>query len=56
MNSDVEVIGVVIHTGMDPAARQLSGIFSGSDNARVLIDRHKTRIEKLTDSIVTKFR
>jgi hypothetical protein len=55
-NSDIEVVGIVIHTGTDPAARQLSGMFSGSDVARLLIDRHKTRVERLTDSIVTKFR
>jgi hypothetical protein len=53
---DIEVVGVIVYTGNDQAARQAAGLFSGSGNARSLIDRDKIRVQHLVDMITTKFR
>jgi hypothetical protein len=56
MNGDIEVVGSVIFVGADQAAWQVSGLFSGSANARTLIDDHNIWIQALVDNITTMFR
>jgi hypothetical protein len=56
MNGDIEVVGSVIFVGPDQAARQASGIFAGSANARTLINEHSIPIQSLVDDVTTMFR
>jgi hypothetical protein len=55
MNGDIQVVGVVVYTGSNQAARQVSGLFAGSADAQLLIDQNKLRIQHITDIITTKF-
>lgn len=55
-DGDVQIVGLVTYTGIDQAARQASGVFAGSPNARLLVDQNKFRVQHLVDVVTTKFR
>jgi hypothetical protein len=47
------VVGALLYTGTDPAAKQLSAIFTGSDTVRKLIDTNETDVRTLLDQMTT---
>jgi hypothetical protein len=47
------VIGVLLYTGTDPAGKQLSAIFTGSDVVRELIEVNQTDVRALLDQLTT---
>lgn len=47
------VIGALLYTGTDPAGKQLSAIFTGSDTVRQLIDVNETDVRMLLDQLTT---
>lgn len=47
------VIGALLYTGTDPAAKQLSAVFTGSDAVRQLIDVNETDVRTLLDHLTT---
>jgi hypothetical protein len=50
---EIEVIGAIVYTGMDAAARQTSAFFGGSDAVFQLIDAHNLDVREIMDKITT---
>ncbi|KAI6102928.1 hypothetical protein F5141DRAFT_1065513 [Pisolithus sp. B1] len=46
---DIEIIGVVMYIGQDPAGHQTSGIFGGSEVIRNFINEHGVDVQALMD-------
>ncbi|KAI6043767.1 hypothetical protein EDC04DRAFT_2599865 [Pisolithus marmoratus] len=53
---EIEIIGVVMYVGQDPAGRQTSGIFGGSDVVRNFINQHTVDIHTLMDKYTSIFK
>jgi hypothetical protein len=45
----MEIVGAILYTGVDPAGRQLSAIFGGSENVLKLINGHETNVRSTLD-------
>lgn len=54
--NDIQLLGAVIYTGNNPAARQISAVFAGSDLCREVIDAHETSIRDVIDTITTELK
>jgi len=50
---DMEIIGAILYTGVDPAGRQLSAVFGGSKNIVNLINENETNIRLILDRLTT---
>ncbi|KZT01266.1 uncharacterized protein LAESUDRAFT_717588 [Laetiporus sulphureus 93-53] len=50
---NMEIIGVIIHTGTDTVARQLFTLFGGSQYVMSLIEKNKINVVKLLDDLTT---
>jgi hypothetical protein len=50
---EIEVVSVIIYTGMDAAARQTSAFFGGSDAVFRLIEAHNLDVREIMDKITT---
>ncbi|KIO06251.1 hypothetical protein M404DRAFT_24983 [Pisolithus tinctorius Marx 270] len=53
---DIEIAGVVMYVGQDPAGRQTSGIFGGSDIIRKYINDHAIDVWGLMDKYTAIFK
>jgi hypothetical protein len=56
MDGDIQVLGIAVYTGSNRAAQNLSGLFTGSDMARTLIDQNKIRVQNVINMITNKIR
>jgi hypothetical protein len=54
--SDIEMIGLLLYTGLDPAARQYSAVFSGSTFAKELIESKSVDVRQVVDVVTTEFK
>jgi hypothetical protein len=50
---DMEVVGAIIYKGTDPAGRQLSTVFCGSDVVRKLINDNEMDVRSFLDKLTT---
>jgi hypothetical protein len=53
---DIQVLGAVIYTGKDAAAKQISAVFAGSTLCREVIDSHETSIRDVVDNVTTELK
>ncbi|KAI6154747.1 hypothetical protein BKA82DRAFT_23306, partial [Pisolithus tinctorius] len=53
---DIEIVGVVMYVGQDPAGRQTSGIFGGSEMIRNFINENGINVQSLMDKYTTIFK
>ena len=49
---DITVLGVILYRGLDPAAKQLSGFFTGSDIFHQLIEDNAVDMHQLLDKLM----
>jgi len=56
MDGDIQVFGGVVYTGEDRHMQTLSGLFAGSNLARILINKHKSRVQNIINVISNKLR
>jgi hypothetical protein len=49
----LEVVGAILYTGTDPAGRQLSTVFGGSDAIRDLINENEADVRTFLDKLTT---
>ena len=52
----IEVVGAIVYTGPDGAARQTSTIFGGSELFQKLLDDNAVDVRKVIDRITTYFK
>jgi len=50
---DIKVVGMIVYTGMDAAARQTSVIFGGSEAVFELIEAHNMDVHGILDKVTT---
>ncbi|KAI5985440.1 hypothetical protein F5J12DRAFT_898996 [Pisolithus orientalis] len=53
---DIEIVGVVMYVGQDPAGYQTSGIFGGSETIRNFINENGIDVQSLMDKYTTIFK
>ncbi|KIK11940.1 hypothetical protein PISMIDRAFT_19116 [Pisolithus microcarpus 441] len=53
---EIEIAGVVIYVGQDPAGHQTSGIFGGSDMVRNFINQHAVNVRAQMDKYTSVFK
>ncbi|KAI6010297.1 hypothetical protein BKA83DRAFT_4132797 [Pisolithus microcarpus] len=53
---EIEIAGVVMYVGQDPAGRQTSGIFGGSDMVRNFINQHAVDVRAQMDKYTSVFK
>ncbi|KIK24287.1 hypothetical protein PISMIDRAFT_10291 [Pisolithus microcarpus 441] len=53
---EIEIAGVVMYVGQDPAGRQTSGIFGGSDMVRNFINQHTVDVRAQMDKYTSVFK
>jgi hypothetical protein len=56
MDQDIQAVGMLVYTGDNLTAQKLSGLFAGSDIARLLIDQNKVRVQSLVNVVTNKLR
>lgn len=49
---EISIIGAILYRGLDPAGKQLSGLFTGSPVFRQLIDDNDLDVRKLLDRLM----
>jgi hypothetical protein len=54
--NDMEMAGFLVYTGKDPAAKQLSAVYAGSDLCRELIDTNQTDLRDVLDAVTTELK
>lgn len=50
---EIEVVGAIVYTGLDAAARQTSSVFAGSTLARDMVSDTRTHVRQILDRITT---
>jgi hypothetical protein len=50
---DIEIVGALIYTGTDPAGKQLSSLFAGSDLVRHIIEDNSANVREILDRLTT---
>lgn len=53
---DIEVAGVLIYTGTEAAAKQISALFCGSDLFKDLIDSNEISLRDVIDTMTTELK
>lgn len=48
---EITIIGAILYRGLDPAGKQLSGLFTGSPTFRKLIDDNDVNVRKVLDHL-----
>ena len=51
--NEIEVVGAIVYTGTDAAARQASAIFGGSTLVQDMIHNSRTDVRKILDRMTT---
>ena len=55
MDQDIQAVGILVYTGDNLTAQNMTGVFAGSDIARRLIDENNVRVQSMVNIITNKF-